>query len=1224
VKKKNSHDFGWQDLEAVPPGYWLSVCQGREAVEHLLKVDSTDDLLTAIERFPILLLSTFPSSLDHLGQSQASAAARKEIKKISGILRSAQQMFAEQRPMELAGAMASLAFDLAEEEQGVRMLNQQVAVLLLGAARQIFPEGGVAFARCQMREALARQELGERGLEQKVNWALALELYEAARTGFERKSLDYAACLVNEANLRLSVAEAYGAVDELQRAITLYRQARPLFKDSPEYYRICLIGEGNAYTTLAESGISPLTNLKKAIGRFAEARSGEAPVDIGDARSMINEGVARIALADQGADPEQNYQRAVDMLVRARGVLKDADSERVRAQINEGNARSGLAELGRDAVENLRKAVELYLSVQRQIERGHPDYALCLMNEGAARTQLAELGIESQANWDRAATRYESARGLFAKESLNAGRCQMNEGAARRNLADLGIHPEQNLRRAAELYRGARKCFQAGSISLSRSLMNEATTRLSMAEWGINRRANLRRAVKLYEAAAEGLPRASLSRARCQLSECNARTLLAEAGSQPELNLREAIRLARAAQRSLDSDGLNAAACEVNEARALYALAEWSGQRRPLRRAERLLQRSAESLARAGVKHEALIAYQLLGTVESELGRWEEGRHAFSEAIGQAERLRYETQPRQRQSVQARNLGIFQSAIEVSLRAESYGEALSDVERMRSRTLADMLFERDRPPRNLTRKKWSEWQRLIARLSELDAALQASLVSPQLDHRDESKAAGQHRGSLVRERNEIESRLDGLETEIRAKDPDYLFAAEGLDQDDMQETAERLKQTIVSFYIGELGAAVFVLGPGRRPLCMRSRNFTEQRLRELVFGKNGDEGWVGAYQRFIDALVSQQGDGQVERSRRHWQEQMLDTLRTIYHELIGPLHEELRQRGESRVVFIAGGLLGVLPLHAAAWKDADGELRYLIEELEVSYAPSIAVLRRCLDRRRQRAGQALIASASGNQSPPLGYAGWEANRIASLLRSRLDDAQVLLLGEPEYVARGLCDGAADSRTLLDALPQQTVCHLTCHGKWNAAEPLDSGLQLVGGDPLTLRQLFREARLERAQLVALSACESSLGLDPHTPVEEYRGLPAGFLYAGGRCVVGSLWVVSDFPAALLMIRLYHNLLGGADGRSVNLSEALQQAQQWIIRSPLEEKLGFLRFVNQIEPSLSERNQQALEAALARCESQFGHPSTWAAFQAVGASAGAIFPNRRFSQNSRRKS
>jgi hypothetical protein len=54
-----------------------------------------------------------------------------------------------------------------------------------------------------------------------------------------------------------------------------------------------------------------------------------------------------------------------------------------------------------------------------------------------------------------------------------------------------------------------------------------------------------------------------------------------------------------------------------------------------------------------------------------------------------------------------------------------------------------------------------------------------------------------------------------------------------------------LKRTIVSFYVGELGTAVFMLGPSLRPLCMCSRNFTEQRLRELVFGENGDEGVDG-------------------------------------------------------------------------------------------------------------------------------------------------------------------------------------------------------------------------------------------------------------------------------------------------------------------------------------------------------------------------------------------
>ena len=1205
AKQSNPSDFGWRDVEAVPLGYWLQVCQGSAAIEQFLVVDTIDELLTLIERFPILLLATLPASLEHLSQSQPTEAGQQEMQARADFLRQVQQMFAEQRATELAGAWASLAFDLTEESQGVKLLNLQVAVLLLRESRQQFPAGEAAFARCQMQEALARQELGERGLMQELNWALALELYAAARKGIGRQSPDYAACLVNEANLRLSIAEQYGTAQELQQAIGLYRQARPRFKHSPEYRRICFLGEGNAYTTLAEIGVSPTANLKKAIDRFVAARNGAMPTDITDARSLINEGVARIALAERGAAARENYQQAVALLVSARSVLKDCDADHQRARINEGNARCGLAEQGSDAEENLRQAVELYLSVQQEIQADHPDYALCLMNEGAARTQLAELGSESQANWERAATLYETARELFPKRSLNAGRCRMNEGAARRNLADLGIHPAANLAQAVTLYRAARQSFQPGSVSHARSLMNEATTRLSMAEWGIDPHRNLRQAVTLYQSAAAALPRTSLSWARCQLSECNARTLLAEAGVQPDLNLRAAVQLARAARKSLASDRLNVASCQVNEARALYALAEGSGQRTPLHRARRLLQQSAATLTQAGVQHEALIANQLLGTVATALGQWEEAHDAFTTAIAQAERLRYETQPHQRQRVQARNLGIYQAAIEISLRTESYGVALSDIERLRSRALSDLLSERDRPPRKVSAEKWSEWQHLMARLAEVDAALQPPLVSSPNNLSDEDKSTGQQRTALLKERNQMEARLDLLEAEIRTKDPDYRFAAAGLELEAMQETAERLQRTLVSFHVGELGTALFLLGPERRPLCLRSREFTVQRLRELVFGAKEKAGWVGEYQRYVEAFQT----GQLAQVQQRWQDQMIATLQTLYRELIGPLHEELRQRGESRVVFIAGGLLGVLPLHAAAWEDADGALRYLVEEVEVSYAPSIAILRRCLDRRRPRVDAALVASVSGNQPSRGGYAGWEANRIASLLRTRLDVANVRWFGEPEYVTRGLCETVAEPKVLLETLPQQTLCHLTCHGKWDAEEYLDSGLQLVGEQPLTLRQLLREARLSRTHFVALSACESSLGLQRDLSVEEYLGLPIGFLAAGARSVVGSLWAVPEFPSSFLMVRLYHHLLDG-----VSLSEALQQAQQWIIRAPLEEKRAFLRAVNHLNPPVSERSQQALENALTASENRFSHPAAWAAFQAIGAAANVIFPRR----------
>src|SRR5206468_2854281 len=59
------------------------------------------------------------------------------------------------------------------------------------------------------------------------------------------------------------------------------------------------------------------------------------------------------------------------------------------------------------------------------------------------------------------------------------------------------------------------------------------------------------------------------------------------------------------------------------------------------------------------------------------------------------------------------------------------------------------------------------------------------------------------------------------------------------------------------------------------------------------------------------------------------------------------------------------------------------------------------------------------------------------------------------------------------------------------------------------------------------------------------VDEYIGLPAGFLYAGARCVLSSLWAVSDLPTALLMDRFQRECDAG---RSV--AAALREAQRWL--------------------------------------------------------------------------
>jgi len=70
-------------------------------------------------------------------------------------------------------------------------------------------------------------------------------------------------------------------------------------------------------------------------------------------------------------------------------------------------------------------------------------------------------------------------------------------------------------------------------------------------------------------------------------------------------------------------------------------------------------------------------------------------------------------------------------------------------------------------------------------------------------------------------------------------------------------------------------------------------------------------------------------------------------------------------------------------------------------------------------------------------------------------------------------------------------------------------------------------------------VTLSACETGLGKVANG--DDVIGLTRGFLYAGARSIVASLWEVDDAATAHLMETFYRNL-GNNDKR-----EALRLAQ-----------------------------------------------------------------------------
>jgi CHAT domain-containing protein len=169
------------------------------------------------------------------------------------------------------------------------------------------------------------------------------------------------------------------------------------------------------------------------------------------------------------------------------------------------------------------------------------------------------------------------------------------------------------------------------------------------------------------------------------------------------------------------------------------------------------------------------------------------------------------------------------------------------------------------------------------------------------------------------------------------------------------------------------------------------------------------------------------------------------------------------------------------------------------------------------------------------------------HRFGRLLFSRAESEQIAKLGTPGSVVH-LTDFAASLANMTsEKLGRYRMIHFATHGVLDNEHPELSGLVLSqlarDGGPvdgfLRLNQIYN-LKL-RADLVVLSACETALGSE--IKGEGLIGLTRGFMYAGTRRVVASLWKVDDVATSELMKRFYRGLLTERRG----VAEALRLAQ-----------------------------------------------------------------------------
>lgn len=252
-----------------------------------------------------------------------------------------------------------------------------------------------------------------------------------------------------------------------------------------------------------------------------------------------------------------------------------------------------------------------------------------------------------------------------------------------------------------------------------------------------------------------------------------------------------------------------------------------------------------------------------------------------------------------------------------------------------------------------------------------------------------------------------------------------------------------------------------------------------------------------------------------ERSRKGFD----NDSRVLYSQLFASVVPSIRT---TKLIIVPHGPLHYLPFAAIS----DGS-QYLIDRFSIRMLPSASVLVFLKPVSTQGAHSALIIGNPKLNDPrfDLKYAQDEALAIGRII----PQSRILLRSE------------ASKTNLLVWAGKYSMVHLAVHGAFDQEKPLDSALLLAAEGPdnglLRVGDIYQLSL--NADLVTLSACETAMG--KVATGDDVIGFTRGFLHAGTRSLISSLWQVDDKATHDLMVDFYRNL------SRMNKDEALQKAQ-----------------------------------------------------------------------------
>ncbi len=482
-------------------------------------------------------------------------------------------------------------------------------------------------------------------------------------------------------------------------------------------------------------------------------------------------------------------------------------------------------------------------------------------------------------------------------------------------------------------------------------------------------------------------------------------------------------------------------------------------------------------------------------------------------------------------------------------------EALKASERGRARSLLEQLTETRIDIRQGVDSSLTDKERDLARV--LNAKAQREM---QLKAR---RGSSDEIATLQREISALEDEYQQVQAAIRRSSPQYsaLTQPQPLDLKGIQQQLDQ-ETVMLQYALGEERSYLWAV--------------TQNSLQAYVLPKRSEV--EGVAREVYESLVARSVVKSLETAsqRRTRIAQADANFETAAIDLSRMILAPASQFSRKRFVVIADGALQYVPF--AALTVARGPYRPLVLDHELVSLPSasaFAVQRRNLEHRepaskavaviadpvfsaadeRFKSGtQAVAANEPGTRIiehlqgtgkgqlsiPRLPFTRWEADRILAVSPSS-SSFKALDFNANRALATG------------GELSKYRYVHFATHGYLDTSRANLSAIVLSlfdeQGKPqdgfLRTHDIYN-LKLP-AELVVLSACETGLGKD--VTGEGLEGLTRGFMYAGARRVIVSLWNVNDKATAALMQRLYVGML--RNGKTP--AEALRAAQIELLRT-----------------------------------------------------------------------